>query len=152
MNFLGTHDTERIINILGSEQKVCLAYALLAFLPGLPTIYYGDEVGLTGGGDPDCRRGMLWDENRQDLDMLAYYKRLIAVRKNNSCLTMGDPDEVSASDETGLVTIRRGNLVILFHGKEGTISLPEYAGKLELISGQRFDGRLDAYQAAVIEL
>lgn len=152
-NLLGSHDTARALYRCGEDKrKMRLMAAMQLLMPGMPFIYYGDEVGLTGGGDPDCRRGMLWDENRQDLDMLAYYKRLIAVRKNNSCLTMGDPDEVSASDETGLVTIRRGNLVILFHGKEGTISLPEYAGKLELISGQRFDDRLDAYQAAVIEL
>jgi glycosidase len=95
---------------------------------------------------------MLWDETRQDQDQLHYYKRLIDIRKENSCLTMGDPDEISADDEAGLVVIRRGNLVILFHGKDGIVSLPEYQGKNELISGVDFNGQLDAYQAAVIEL
>ena len=126
-----------------------LMAAMQLLLPGMPFIYYGDEVGITGGHDPDCRRGMLWDENRQDRELLAYYKRLIAIRKQNPYL-MADGEQF-ADDETGLVTIRRDNLVLLFHGKEGSISLPEYAGKPELICEKNFDGNLGAYQAAIIK-
>ena len=129
-----------------------LMAAMQLLLPGMPFIYYGDEVGMTGGHDPDCRRGMLWDEQRQDQQLLAYYKRLIAIRKANPCLTELDADEVKADDEAGLVRMRRGNLVLLFHGKEGVVQLPQYTGKEELISGRQFDGNLDAYQAVVIVL
>jgi pullulanase len=88
MNFLGTHDTERIINILGSEQKVCLAYALLAFLPGLPTIYYGDEVGMEGGKDPLNRQCFPWDkENRE---VLSFFKKINNARLKLQCLKNGD--------------------------------------------------------------
>ena len=48
--------------------------------------------------------------------------------------------------------IRRGNLTLIFHGKEGTVSLPEYAGKDELISGEVFGGDIGPYQAAVIRI
>jgi glycosidase len=152
-NLLGSHDTPRALHRCGEDKrKMKLMAAMQLLQPGMPFIYYGDEVGLTGGRDPDCRRGMLWDEARQDRDMLAYYKRLISLRKANPCLTEGDADEISADDELGLVIIRRGDLTLIFHGKEGTVSLPEYSGKMELISGAAFDGCLGAYQAAVIRL
>jgi cyclomaltodextrinase / maltogenic alpha-amylase / neopullulanase len=38
--------------------------------PGAPMLYYGDEIGLEGGRDPDCRRAMLWDHTRWDHDLL----------------------------------------------------------------------------------
>ena len=152
-NLLGSHDTARLLHRCGEDKrKMRLMAAMQLLLPGMPFIYYGDEVGLTGGHDPDCRRGMLWDENRQDRQLLAYYKRLIAIRKENPCLTEGDPVVSFADDENGLVSIRRGELLLLFHGKEGVVRLPEYAGKAELISSGIFGGELGAYQAAVIRV
>ncbi|MBQ7416270.1 MAG: alpha amylase N-terminal ig-like domain-containing protein [Oscillospiraceae bacterium] len=152
-NLLGSHDTARALNRCAEDKrKMKLMAAMQLLQSGMPFIYYGDEVGMTGGWDPDCRRGMLWDESRQDKAMLAYYRKLIAIRKANPCLVDGDADEMTAEDETGLVTIRRGGLVLLFHGKEGSIRLPQYAGKEDLISGSQFDGTLGAYQAAVIQV
>ena len=81
--------------------------------------------------------------------MLAYYKRLIQIRKSYSCLVEDDAP-MQADDATGLVTIRRGELVLLFHGKEGVVTLPEYAGKINLLTNYDFDGTLDAYEAAVL--
>ena len=151
-NLLGSHDTARVLHRCGEDKrKLKLLAAMQLLQPGMPFIYYGDEVGLTGGHDPDCRRGMLWDENRQDRELLGYYKRLIAIRKANPCLTDGDAGEAFADDEAGLVTIHRGEFTLLFHGKEGTVSLPEYAGKEELISGMGFSGEIGPYQAAVIK-
>jgi glycosidase len=62
---------------------------------GAPCIYYGDEIGLEGDKDPDCRRCYPWgweqraDERAQRSELLAYYKRLIAVRKANPALRRG---------------------------------------------------------------
>lgn len=152
-NLLGSHDTARALHRCGEDKgKMMLMAAMQLLMPGMPFIYYGDEVGMTGGYDPDCRRGMLWDEARQDRDMLAYYQKLIAIRKANPCLTEGDADEMTADDESGLVTIRRGDLLLLFYGGEGSVELPEYVGNEELISGKPFDGTLGAYQAAVIRM
>lgn len=151
-NLLDSHDTPRTLHQCGEDKrKMKLLAAIQLLLPGMPFIYYGDEVGMTGAQDPDCRRGMLWDEKRQDKDMLAYYKRLIAVRKANPCLTEGDAQMISSDDENGLVVIRRSGMVLLFHGKEGTVSLPQYRGQAELISGRLFDGTLGAYEAAVLK-
>ena len=58
--------------------------------PGAPCIYYGDEIGLEGERDPDCRRAMPWDESQWNVDLLTYYKRLIALRKAHPALRRGE--------------------------------------------------------------
>jgi glycosidase len=127
-----------------------LMAAIQLLLPGMPFLYYGDEVGMTGGPDPDCRRGMLWDEDKQDKDMLAYYQRLIRIRKAHPCLTEEDPDDQLADDEKGLVTIRRGDLVLLFHSRDGEICV-DMTGR-DLITDLPFSGKLGPYQAAVLQI
>ncbi|MBQ9761603.1 MAG: alpha-glycosidase [Oscillospiraceae bacterium] len=150
-NLLGSHDTPRALHRCGeNKEKLKLLAAIQLLLPGMPFIYYGDEVGLTGGRDPDCRRGMLWDERRQDRALLAYYQRLISIRKDNPSLTAGGMQEQSF-DDAGLVIIKQGELTLLLHGRAGDIYLDEYRGKSELIRGGSFNGILGGYQAAVIK-
>lgn len=152
-NLLDSHDTPRALHRCGeNKDKMKLMAAMQLLLPGMPFIYYGDEIGMTGGADPDCRRGMLWDEQRQDKAMLDHYRRLIQIRKAYPCLTEDDADEMTADDENGVVTIKRGELTLLFHGKAGEVELPEYTEAMELLSGSSFDGVLGAYQAAVLKL
>lgn len=151
-NLLGSHDTPRALHRCGeNKEKLKLLAAIQLLLPGMPFIYYGDEVGLTGGRDPDCRRGMLWDERRQDRILLAYYQRLIAIRKANPALLEGDPVSQSSDDERGLVIIQRGGLTLLFHGRAGDIYVSEFNGCVDLISGQPFNGILGSYQAAALK-
>lgn len=150
-NLLGSHDTPRALYRCGEDKrKMKLLASIQLLLPGMPFIYYGDEVGMTGGPDPDCRRGMLWDSQRQDLEMLNYYRRLISIRKSYASLTEGDADEVITDDEKGLVIMKRGVLTLLLHGADGEVLLPQYAGSQELITDKAFSGTLGAYEAAVI--
>ena len=88
-NFVDTHDTPRFSYLAEDQKTSLLGAALTLTLPGSPLIYYGDEVGLTGGKDPDCRRGMLWDE-AQNPSILSFYKKLIELRKAHPALLMGD--------------------------------------------------------------
>lgn len=89
-NLLGSHDTPRIDRVFQKDRETLKLALLLQFTyPGIPHILYGDEIGLTGGDDPDCRRCMIWDKKRQDLDLLGYYKRLIQLRKENHILKRG---------------------------------------------------------------
>src|SRR5699024_4058222 len=50
---------------------------------GSPCIYYGDEIGMAGGNDPGCRACMVWDEEKQDLELYQFVKGLIQLRKNH---------------------------------------------------------------------
>ncbi|MEM1687471.1 MAG: alpha-amylase family glycosyl hydrolase [Zestosphaera sp.] len=101
-NLLGSHDTPRIKTLVGDPLKLEVAYVLLFSLAGSPSIYYGDEVGMVGGGDPDNRRGMIWDESKWDKELLKLIKDLIRVRK--TCTLM----------RKGLMSMSRaGNLLVI---------------------------------------
>ena len=109
MNLLGTHDTERILTALGAdpadfsrsnEQKASFrlspekrehAEQLLKFastlqftLPGLPSVFYGDEAGMEGFGDPFCRRPYPW--GREAVSLRAHYAELARLKRNLAVL------------------------------------------------------------------
>jgi glycosidase len=58
-------------------------------LPGVPFLYYGEEIGMNGGHDPDCRRPMIWDEKQWDRETLEFYKRIIEIRQTHTALRRG---------------------------------------------------------------
>lgn len=152
-NLIDTHDTPRALYECGeNKSKLRLLAAFQLLLPGMPFIYYGDEVGMTGGPDPDCRRGMLWNSERQDRELFRYYQKLIEVRKQHPCLTDVDPCDQSADDENGLVFMRRQDLLLIFHGRSGSVNLMDYSGKQELLTDQIFDGIIGPYQAVVLQM
>jgi cyclomaltodextrinase / maltogenic alpha-amylase / neopullulanase len=90
-NLLGSHDTERFLTACGGRlERMRLAVLFQMTYPGMPMIYYGDEVGMTGGTDPDCRRPMVWEEEKQNRELLSFYRRLISLRKELRPLRRGD--------------------------------------------------------------
>jgi cyclomaltodextrinase len=94
LNLLDSHDTSRFITIADDDRaSVRLGTLLLFTFPGAPSIYYGDEIGLTGALPPDCwaRRTFPWDHpERWDLDTLDFHKMLIALRRSHPALQTGD--------------------------------------------------------------
>lgn len=89
LNFLSNHDTARLISLTnGDTDGLRLAIMLLFTLPGIPCIYYGEEIAMHGGIDPDCRRCFPW-QNEWDHDILENYRSLIAIRNNVSALHVG---------------------------------------------------------------
>ena len=110
MNFLGTHDTPRILTVLGAshvpdskedrasyrlspeERQMGLARLRLAALvlftfPGAPTVYYGDEAGMEGWEDPFNRAGYPW--GREDTELKAWFARLARLRQDRPALQSG---------------------------------------------------------------
>ena len=82
LNLLDSHDTSRFLTAVeGDVARMQLAVTLLFTYPGVPCIYYGDEIGLPGGDDPDCRRCFDWDRARWNAALHDHYRRLI-VRRN----------------------------------------------------------------------
>lgn len=150
-NLIGSHDTPRILHLLGEdvEKLKLVAFAQLTFT-GIPMIYYGDELGMTGAADPDCRRGMLWDENKQNKELLAFYKKLISLRKENKALTAGKYTATYASSKSGVFGFKRQykDEVIVGYINSGSSAVPMTLQavsnatdllkktKLEVINGQ----------------
>lgn len=154
-NMIDSHDTARFLHSCGHNlRKQKLAAALQLLLPGMPMIYYGDEVALEGGPDPDCRRGMLWDENRQNREMLGYYRTLIRIRHEYAAITEGTVCKQYTDDKNSLIIIKRQkeeqHVLLLFHTDAGCVKLPELTGMHDLVSGQTFSGSLGDYEAAVL--
>lgn len=110
-NLLGSHDTARILTICKEDKELLkLCYLLLLTYPGCPSIYYGDEIGLTGDGDDFCyyRKCMEWDPEKQDQDILSTVKRLIWIRRNNPAFTANAYYKVLESNsDTGVVVFAR---------------------------------------------
>ena len=87
---LDSHDTERFLwSCNGDMRKMKLAIMLQMCFVGAPSIYYGDEVGMTGDNDPGCRGCMPWEKNLQNEELQNHYRSLIALRKREKCLTSG---------------------------------------------------------------
>jgi glycosidase len=96
---LGTHDTERLFTMLGNHlDKTKLAFLFLLAYPGAPSIYYGDEIGLEGGKDPDCRRAFPWDPAEWKGDLQPWVRTLIAARKARPSLRRGETIRLLAED------------------------------------------------------
>ena len=90
LNLLDSHDSPRFRTLAGRDAGAWrIAMLLLATLPGAPCIYYGDEVGVEGDQDPDCRRSFPWDEARWDRDGLAWTKAVLAMRHSSAALRRG---------------------------------------------------------------
>lgn len=99
-NLLSTHDTERIIHRAnGNTNLVKLSYLFIFSFVGNPSIYYGDEIGLEGAGDPDNRRCMIWDKSQQNLDLFDFFKRLINLKKTEKSFNSIDITWLSISDD-----------------------------------------------------
>lgn len=90
-NLLGSHDTPRVATVAdGDLRRVRLAYTFLYAWPGAPVVYYGDEIGLPGGKDPECRRTYPWDHpEKQDQTTLGHVRALGKVRAAEPALRRG---------------------------------------------------------------
>lgn len=155
-NLMGSHDTPRLLHLCGGDRtRHRLAAAIQLLSPGMPMIYYGDEVGMTGDKDPDCRRGMLWDRSRWDGTTWDHYRQLLRIRKAYPAITEGRLIREDAWDDLALVRITREwngqKTTVLFHAADGAVQLPELAGKRDLLTETTFDGTLTGFAALVLE-
>ena len=92
MNLLGSHDTTRLRSQpCASWDRIRLALTLMFFLPGAPCVYYGEELGMEGGKDPDNRRSVPWEKlsQMQKEPVFALVKELTEMRKNSAVLRDG---------------------------------------------------------------
>lgn len=108
MNLLSSHDTPRFLTLCKDNADLHRLAATVQFTwVGAPSIYYGEELGMRGGMDPENRRGMEWSLATPGNPMLRYYKRLIRLRNASPALQAGDPEILLADDRAGTLAYSR---------------------------------------------
>lgn len=150
MNLLGSHDTARFLTLChGDESLQRLAATVQLTWPGAPCVYYGDELGMQGGADPDNRRPMDWTRANDANPMLRFYRKLIAARNASRVLQSGDPVVLSADDAADTFSYARvlGSdmaIVAVNRGEQPRrIAVPVPATRIsefqDVLSGARYD-------------
>ncbi len=142
LNLLSSHDMPRVRSLLsGDLAALRLAVLLQMALPGAPSVYYGDEVGMEGGSDPDCRRGFPEGAEGRDDSVRAFHRAAIAIRREHPALradrvrvagtagpaialVRGGAGDPTAREETLLVVLNAGTEAITLE-----IGVPELAGR-----------------------
>jgi glycosidase len=127
MNLLDSHDTERLLwtitpgaettaekeltaaNVVAGKARVRIASLIQFTVPGAPTVYYGDEIGMTGDDDPDDRRTFPSpsQSSLRDTSLLAHYTTLAQLRRDLDVLTDGDFRALLADDANGVAAYGR---------------------------------------------
>jgi glycosidase/fibronectin type 3 domain-containing protein len=127
MNLVDSHDTERIrwtltpgeetrasrefneANVAEGKLRQRMASLIQFTVPGAPTVFYGDEVGITGDDDPDDRRTYPWADKggTPDQSMFTHYQALNTLRRDHPVLALGDFKILSTDDEAGVVAYGR---------------------------------------------
>jgi len=99
-NCLSTHDIPRFIHRVSGNMKLYkLGLAIQTAFPGVPAIYYGEEIGLDGGEDPDNRRPMDWNAVEKNSELIAFIAHLANLRKKMAVLQSGAFVFLHADDE-----------------------------------------------------
>lgn len=141
MNILGTHDTERILTALSSDEKpndkaykaayvqsdilqatekLKIASLIQFVLPGVPCVYYGDEAGLFGHEDPFCRKCYPW--GRENGELIEHYKILGRLRQDYASIFRGEAEDISPNEK--IFAFRRSDgkrkltLLVNFSGEQ----------------------------------
>lgn len=157
--FFGNHDVPRFASSKGSSiAKLNLAFGLTLTLRGIPELYYGDEIGMAGAGDPDNRRdfpgGWVGDSNdafteagrtHEQREIFSYVKELLRIRREHAALRGGQLWHL-ASEESAYVFLRESEeerIVVAFNNADKTRELrvpingtpAQNAEKLSLLFG-----------------
>ena len=142
-NLLDSHDTPRIRSVVkGNDALHRLAVAVLLTFPGIPGLYYGDEIGMTDVPGLKQRACMVWDEARWDRPLRDYHRELIRLRRSSPALQQGgfqvlltEPDTVAYQRESPDDRV----LVIAHRGEELRPAAPLSLAHAGIADGARFD-------------
>ena len=135
-NLLGSHDTPRILTVAGGDvARVKLAMAFQMTYVGAPVIYYGDEIGMSGGKDPECRGAFPWDPGLWNVEIYEWAKLLTRLRRSEPALRSPEYQGVITDDHTGVYAYRRGMgrsaIYVALNNSEQTASVELPVGEWE---------------------
>lgn len=99
LNLLDSHDMPRFLTCVGGDMAALkMAWLMMCTIPGAPCVYYGDEIGIDGRHDPDCRKAFPWEQSAWNHDLLDWYRSCISLRKKHPALRHGDRKTLMAED------------------------------------------------------
>lgn len=177
MNILSTHDTERILTVLGvvaddrlsgenysnrelaamkmppevrKKAKVLLRMAAVIQYTsfGVPSLFYGDEAGVEGYHDPFCRRPYPW--GNEDGELLGFYKLLGRIRSENK--EFSDGDFFCERAEDGFIAYRRGeNIIVCVNRSESEAVYDPDGDYRDLLTGEKFSGIIKGDSALILK-
>lgn len=167
-NLLDSHDTSRILTMAKhNKDRLKLAYLFQFSFIGAPCIYYGDEIGMFGGEDPECRACMIWDEHRYDEDLYSFIQILIKLRKTVSAfggngkfrfLDVGDKKDVITYEKY----TKKEKLVFILNNSEDKqqieLSSMQYKRAKGLLTNKEYNFsnqtmiELNAYDFKILQL
>lgn len=138
--YLDNHDTARLATALPDAKRRRLAQVLQFTLPGSPDLYYGTELDMTGGDDPEMRAPMRWDLVRAGNPVLDWNRRLIALHKANRALRVGNYRAITAGRLIGFerYTDRAADtVVVLLNPSDQPVSDTVLVANSKLMDGSR---------------
>jgi cyclomaltodextrinase / maltogenic alpha-amylase / neopullulanase len=154
LNLLDSHDTARALWILGDDKSALRLCVLCQMtMPGAPCIYYGDEIGMTGAQDPFCRAAFPWhDRGQWDFDLLAFYRRAIALRHGYPALRTGTFQRLLAGAGVYAFarTLQNQGAVVIFNTQPRAMTLDIDTADLAR-QGQVFEGVWNSGHHAVMQ-
>lgn len=177
MNIIGTHDTERILTVLGGEQDAGYDNATLATMKmtvdermtavkrlkiasviqytvfGFPSVYYGDEAGLEGYHDPFCRKPFPW--GHEDAELLSHYRLLGKIRSSHEAFAGGEFSVLDHGEKYIVYERKKGSDRVIIAANRGTDTVRfGLTGKfIDAITGKQFDDfiTIEADTAVILE-
>lgn len=131
LNNIGTHDTERILTVLDNNlSKLEIAIGFLFMFPGVPCIYYGDEVGLKGGRDPDNRAYYPW--KRENWKVFEIYKKWINRRKKSKVMQEGKMTIFVCDTVIGIIRFKEEERPIIYFANCSPSSVMLKSNKIKI--------------------
>ena len=165
LNLLDSHDTARFLHLCDENiEKMKLAVLFQMSYIGIPMIFYGDELGITGGHEPDSRRCMPWNSEK-NINLKNYYKKIINIRKNYDILQKGSFESFIIDEAKNIFAFKRelddSELIIILNNSpvDNNISFRGEDKKYkDLLSEEifkstekTFDIKLNAFQGMVLK-
>lgn len=153
LNLLDSHDVSRFLSLCGEDKaRYQLAIIFQMTFPGMPSIFYGDEQGISGILEEEYRHPMLWDKKDE---MFAFFQQIIQIRNQEEVLRRGKYRTVSAEEGSGLYVYERylGDecIRIMLNMDSQSYNVAEYMKNGEVLLGQN-DQELAASKYLMVKI
>ena len=127
-NLVGTHEQVRIKRRLKDDvRREKQAFVWMFTSAGTPSVYYGDEIGMTGEHDPDNRRCMIWDETKWDHELQSFIKQIIMLRKSYTCLATYDYHFISGDVLAYTKSDQQASILVILNQEQAqTLHIPKH--------------------------